>query len=210
MRVAIYDRVEPSTPASLPLRLTQACSQRSASVFLALALPATIAVTAAILFVAFEAVAAPAAHSLLRQRPAIAIELLVAVSFLFYVLVLPTRRQIYRLAARREIYIAQGIVTVAEFGHFRSWTWSEPLASYRGVAHHVRASLSGTRHEIILVHAQRQKSVLLCVAPKTSQADVENIATLLGHREIPSSELYRFKGLWPRVATEPLPEAAHA
>lgn len=53
-------------------------------------------------------------------------------------------------------------------------------------------------------------SILLCVAPKTLQAEAERIAALLGLKQIAPSELHRFKGLWPRAFTQPLPEATHA
>jgi hypothetical protein len=55
-----------------------------------------------------------------------------------------------------------------------------------------------------------EKSILLSVAPRTSQSEVERVAALLGHKQIPPAELYRFKGLWPRMHTAPLPDAAHA
>ena len=74
----------------------------------------------------------------------------------------------------------------------------------------MRASLSGTRHELILVHPERDKCVLLSVAPRTTQAEVDRVATLLGHKEIPPSELYRFKALWPRMTPVSLPDPAHA
>lgn len=79
-----------------------------------------------------------------------------------------------------------------------------------GVTHHVRASLAGSRHELILVNPEREKSILLSVAPRTSQAEAERVAALLGPRQISPSELYRFKGLWPRTVTQPLPDASHA
>ena len=69
-----------------------------------------------------------------------------------------------------------------------------PLASFAGVAHHVRASLSGTRHELILVHPDREKSVLLSLAAKVAQAEVDRVAALLGHKEISPGVLYRFTG----------------
>ncbi len=68
-----------------------------------------------------------------------------------------------------------------------------------GVVHHVRASLSGTRHELILVHPQREKSVLLSLADKMPQSEVDRVAALLGQKVVPPSELYRFKALWPRI-----------
>jgi hypothetical protein len=77
-------------------------------------------------------------------------------------------------------------------------------------AHRSHAALPGARHALILAHPERDKSVLLSVAPRTSQSETDRVATLLGHKEIPPSDLYRFKDLWPRMTTAPLPDVAHA
>jgi hypothetical protein len=209
MRVAIYDRVEPSMPAELPLRLTQTCSQRTATAFLALLIPGAVAAIIAAVAI-FQALLSPSVRTLIEQHPAQGLEIVIAVGFLAYLIALPTKRLIDRLATTRIVEILNGSVTVTEGGYFRTWSWSAPLCSFAGVAHHVRASLSGTRHELILVHPQREKSVLLCVAPRTSQSEVDRVAALLGHKQIPPGELYRFKRLWPRISTAPLPDAAHA
>jgi len=209
MRVAIYDRIEPATPAALPLRLTQRCSQGTASVLLALIVP--IAVAASVTAIAIvHAIFSADARSLVAAHPALALETVAALGFLIYLIALPAKRLFDRLATRREVVIADGTVTVTEGSYFRSWTWSAPLGSFAGVAHHVRASLSGTRHELILVHPERDKSVLLSVAPRTSQSEVDYVVALLGQNEIPPSELYRFKGLRPRISSAALPDAAHA
>jgi hypothetical protein len=209
MRVAIYDRVEPPMPAQLPLLLTQTCSQRAATAFLTLVIPGTIAGTVASLAI-LQALLSPAARALIEQHPAQGVEIIAAVGFLIYLAVLPTKRLADRLATTRIVEIERGTVTVTEGGYFRTWTWSAPLASFAGVAHHVRTSLSGTRHELILVHPEREKSVLLCVAARTSQSEVDRVAGLLGHKQVPPGELYRFKGLWPRMSTASLSDAAHA
>lgn len=210
MRVAIYDRIEPSMPAALPLRLAQRCSQRTAATLLLLGIPAAlIAITAAVVILT-EAAVAPQARTLFLERPVLIIEILFAIAFVSYLAVLPTKRLIDRLTMTRIVDIANGVVTVAEGGHFQTWSWSAPLAQYRGITHHTRSSLSGTRHEIILVHPQREKSILLCVAAKTSQGEVDRICALLGQSQVPASELYRFNGLWPRVGTQPLTDASHA
>jgi hypothetical protein len=210
MRVAIYDRVEPPVPAELPLRLTQTCSQRAATAFLVLIVPAALGGTVAALAVVFQAMLAPASRAVVEQHPALSLEILSAIGFLIYLMALPTRRQLARLTTTRSVEIAHGRVAVTEGSYFGDWAWAAPLGSYTGVAHHVRASLSGTRHELILVHADRDKCVLLSVAPRTTQAEVDRVATLLGHKEIPPSELYRFKALWPRMTPASLPDAAHA
>ncbi len=195
-------------PAELPLRLTQTCSQRTASAFLTLVVPGTIAAGVAAVAIV-QALLSPSGRALI-DHPAQGVEILLAIGFLAYLVALPTKRLVDRLATTRIVDIEDGVVTVTEGGYFRTWTWSAPLAAYAGVTHHVRASLSGTRHELILVHPEREKSVLLCVAARTSQSEVDRIAGLLGHQQIPPSELYRFKGLRPRMPTAPLPDAAHA
>jgi hypothetical protein len=210
MRVAIYDRVEPPVPAQLPLRLTQTCSQRAAVALLVLVVPAALGGTVAALAVVLQALLAPDARAVVEQHPALGLEILVAIGIVIYLLALPTSRLVARLSRTRTVEIADGFVSVTEGGQFRSCAWTAPLASFTGVAHHVRASLSGTRHELILVHPTRAMSVLLSVAPRTSQSEVDRVATLLGHKEVPPSELYRFKALWPPMTSAPLPDAAHA
>lgn len=210
MRTAIYDRVEPPTPGALPLRLTQTCAHRPATLFLACLLPMAIAAGVAGAVLVAHAMLNAEARTLLQQRPGLGIELLTGIAAVIFMLILPLRKLIARLTVKRVVEIANGTVTVTESGHFRTWTWSLPLSQYAGIAHHVRASLSGTRHEIILVHPEHGKSVLLCVAPRTSQGEVDRVAALIGLKQVAPAELYRFKGLWPRVATQHLPEAAHA
>jgi hypothetical protein len=209
MRVAIYDRVEPAMPAAMPIHLVQTCSQRAAAAMLGLVVPVTIGAAFAALAIV-QALFSPSARAIIALHPVQTLEVLFAVAFLIFLVGLPVKRLIDRLASTRTVNIGSGTVTVTEGGYFHDWTWSAPLASYTGVAHHVRASLSGARHELILVHPVWEKSILLSVAPRTSQSEVERVADLLGHKQIPPAELYRFKGLWPRIHTTPLPDAAHA
>ena len=78
----------------------------------------------------------------------------------------------------------------------RAAAWSEPLAQYAGVAHRVRASLSGLRHELILVHRKPSRSILLDVSQRIAAEDAARVANLLGLAEISSREAFNldFKG----------------
>jgi hypothetical protein len=195
-------------PTDLPLRLVQTCSHRAATVFLVVLIPAAMAFATASLLLILAAAFAPATRAAVQQHPALALEILAAIAFSTYLMWLPMRRLLARLAIRRTVEIDATSVRVVECGHFRSWVWSAPLSSFTGVAHHVRASLSGTRHELILVHPIREKSVLLSVAVRTAQSEVDRVVALLGHKEIAPSELYRFRAPWPRIAPATLPNAA--
>ncbi len=199
MRVAIYDRVEPPVPAELPLRLVETCSHRPAIAKLVLAVPAVVAVAVASLALLMEALFTPAARAVVAQHPVLALEILAAIAFWIYLLGLPIRRLLSRITMTRTVEIDEAGVTVTEGGYLYRRTWTAPISSYMGVTHHLRASLSGTRHELILVHPERRKSVLLSLAGTMAQEEVDRVATLLGQKEIPSSELYRFTVRLPRL-----------
>lgn len=207
MRVAIYDRVEPPIPNELPLRLVQTCSQRAAAILLIVAVPIVMAVAIASLMLLFKAMYAPAARAVLAQHPALGLEILAAIAFWLYLLALPLKRLFYRMTLARTVLMDERTVTVTEGARLRKWTWSAPLASYTGLAHHLRASLSGTRHELILVHPEKYKSVLICVAPSLSQPEVDRVAKMLGHAEISPGALYRRN---PRLKRYAMPIWRHA
>jgi hypothetical protein len=210
MRVAIYDRVEPPVPSELPFQLLETCSHRAAAAKLVLAVPVVLAVGLATLsLVAYALFAAPARAAIV-QHPTLGLEILAALAFWTYLLGLPLKRLFDRLAVKRAIEIDETTVTVAESSLFRSWTWQAPLGSFTGVAHHVRASLSGTRHELILVHPTRERSVLLSLSHQMSQSEVDRVAALLKHTEVPPTELYRLKARLPRLALPAWRDPAHA
>jgi hypothetical protein len=199
MRVAIFDRVDPPVPADLPLRLTETCSRRSAMAMLVFAVPAVFAIGLSTLMLIVEVVVVPGPRAAMAEHPVLGLEVLTGIAFGAYLLGLPLKRLIQRLAAARTILIDDTSVTVTEIGHFRRQTWTAPRSDFSGLTHHVRASLSGTRHELILVHPERDKSLLLSVAPRMLQSEVDRVTALLGCKEIPPSELYRFGMRLPRA-----------
>jgi hypothetical protein len=210
MRVAAFDRVEPPVPAELPLRLIETCSRRSAMALLIVSIPAVFAIGFATLMLIVETLLAPGSRTMVAQHPALGLEILTGMVFAAYLLCLPLKRLVDRLAATRTILIDETTVTVTESGHFREQTWQAPRSAFTGVAHHVRASLSGTRHELILVHPEREKSLLLSLAPRMAQSEVDRVATLLACKEIPPSELYRFGARLPRIVLPTWRGPAHA
>jgi hypothetical protein len=59
------------------------------------------------------------------------------------------------------------------------------------VAHHIRASLSGARHEIVLVHADRRRSVLLHFADRVLESELAAVARRLELPVVPARWIYR-------------------
>jgi hypothetical protein len=210
MRVAIFDRVEPPVPAELPFRLVANCSQRAAAAMLVLAVPFVIAIGFATVMLILHALFAPTARAAVAQHPALGLEILAAVAIWTYFLGWPLKRLFDRLSVSRTIEIDAAAVIVIERSYFRSRSWAMPLASFSGVAHHVRASLSGTRHELILVHPDRDRSVLLSLAAKVPQAEVDRVCALLGHKEVSPGVLYRFRAPISRIHLPAWRNPAHA
>lgn len=78
-------------------------------------------------------------------------------------------------------------------------------SAFRGVAHVVRATLNGTHHEIVLVHDDPRRSILLMTAPVISQSQIDELRAKLGLPEVPAREM--FKITLPGFGAKPMPEA---
>jgi hypothetical protein len=87
----------------------------------------------------------PAVRAAMAERPTAAIQLLLALALLGSLLWWPLLRFVKSLTHTRSIAIDRRTVTVTERGLLDSRTWCEPVVVYIGVAHRVRASLSGVR-----------------------------------------------------------------
>jgi hypothetical protein len=178
--------------ASLPLSLEQSSSRSSPVVMIALLLPLGLALLFPFALVLQHLANDPAARAVLVDRPAAAPQLILALAVLGWIFWWPIACFLRSLGTPgRSITIDGGAVVVAEHGLFGSERWSEPVASYVGIAHNVRTSISGLSHELMLVHRDAERSVLLAVANRIHQRDVDHLAKLLGLAEIPSREAYR-------------------
>jgi hypothetical protein len=194
MRCSTIATLDPATPSpSLPLRIRQKPAAASQILKLSVVLPATIALLTPFLILGIAAAADPAVRATLEQRPGAAIQLALALAFWLVLFAWPLKRLTEGLARSRHIEIDRTSVRVTENTLFGPETWSQSLSAYRGIAHHVRASLSGTRHELILVHENPERSLLLSIADRIPQSEIERVCTLLGHNEIPARELYRLQ-----------------
>lgn len=189
MRAAAFETILPNGPiTALPINLTQMPSRSSPLLLLALALPAALAVLAP-----YSLIAAYAAvdSTVLTDRTAASIQAGFALLLWATVFCWPIVRRSRRVATRRTVSIDHGMVCVNDAGLFGNKSWVQPLAAYRGIAHHVRSSLSGTRHELLLIHPNQSYSLLLRAADKISQAEIDELGNLLVCREIAPQVFYR-------------------
>jgi hypothetical protein len=182
----------------LPLVLEQQVSRGSlvsAGLFIALA-AATLLAPFSLL--AASAAEEPAQFMATMSQPAVALQLTLALIVALAFVALPLRRLVRRAQQPRRIEVSSQGVSALDAVRGRT-VWHEPLSAYRGIAHHIRTSLSGAQHEIVLVHPERSKSVVLQAADRINQAQVDAMAALLAVAEVPARTLYQGHriDLWP-------------
>lgn len=136
------------------------------------------------------ALASSEIRQMIAGQPLVAFQLAAALAFWIGIFAWPLNGLINRLTCRRAVEITRDQVSVTDTRANGCSTWSEPLAAYRGVAHHIRSSLAGTRHELVLVHSDARRSVLLTTADQITDADIGRMTRLLRLPQVPASEMY--------------------
>lgn len=186
MRASTFEFISPGVPVtSLPARLELTTSRVSPLLVLTVVLPFALLALIPYVMIAQH----PGALSLVwRFETSIPL----AVALLSWTLLFgwPIASALGKLGRRQTVLLKKASIRVCERSAFSSTAWSAPIPEFAGLAHHVRASLSGTRHELILVHPIPTRSVLLRVSPAISQREIDDMALLLGCREIPPRIFY--------------------
>ncbi|HJZ42174.1 MAG TPA: hypothetical protein VJ233_00495 [Hyphomicrobiaceae bacterium] len=204
---AVLDIVACDPPFDrLPLTIEQKSSRISAIIMLMLLVPALLVVLVPTgLLVAY----ASSSLGVAADHPGAAAQVLVGIGLWTALFVPPAKRIVQRFGTVRRIQVDTGAVTIGERGLFGSRRWSTPLSEYIGITRHLRSTLSGLRHELILVHGEPRKSVLLHSGDLASPPTIEQATGLLGLPEIQARELYRRRTL-PRAPAAVPAFARHA
>lgn len=190
---------------SLPFHAEQKSSRTAAVIMLMLLVPVLCLVLVPVgLVLAF---APHQAWDAFVHKPLAAAMLTVGLLAWAALFLVPAKRILQRFGNQRRVTVTAERVTVGDQALFGSACWSVPLADFRGIAHHVRATLSGVRHELILVHPVRGRSVLLHSADAVAQATIDRATALFRLPQIPARELYRVTQSSAQSSViEPLPE----
>lgn len=193
MRATDFETILPDRPITeLPATVSQTPSRAAPFLLFALALPA-----ATLCLFPFAMIAAHLAREpgIAAERPLDVIVLALAFLVWFGVFGWPIALRASRATSARNVAFAPGFVTVTDTGLLGPATWQEPLANYDGITHRVRSSLSGTRHELILVHPNPARSVLVRASARISQSEIETTTSLFGCPEIAPRVIYAtFRG----------------
>jgi hypothetical protein len=195
---AVLDVVASASPFDrLPLTIDQTSSRASALIMLLLLVPALlVGLVPTALLVAF----ASSSLGVAADHPGAAAQVLVGIGLWTVLFVLPAKRIVQRFGFVRKIHVDSDTVTVSERGLFGSQRWTVPLSDYTGITRHLRSTLSGLRHELILVHREPRKSVLLHSGDLASAPAIDQAKRLLRLPEIQPRELYRRRTFRPAAA----------
>lgn len=191
MRPEAFESVEVlSEGSALPMRSSQSSPWSSSLFHLALMTGLAGSVVLPQLTLALQAMTVTETRNLILSNPLFATELALAIGFWIALFAWPLKRLAVRVNWRRELEITPESVAVKDHKAFSQNAWNAPLNSYLGIAYHVRTSLSGIRHELILMHPQKHRSVLLMVSEHISAADIARFSALLQLPEVSAKDLY--------------------
>ncbi len=140
--------------------------------------------------VAFASTGEASALALLAERPLASVQIAAGVALCTGLLAVPAVRALSRLLVRREVRFDDDAVQILRHTPLGISALSVPVKDYRGIAHHIRASLSGLVHEVVLVHPDAAMSVTLVSAPHVTQAALDEYKSLFNLPEIPARAIY--------------------
>ena len=191
MRIADIDHIVTNPAGAGIERIVQTAQPLATASLLVMSVLATAGVLVPFGMVAAHAASDPAALAALAGRPASTILVVCGLLLALGLVAVPLRAALARLSRRRAIVtFADGRVQVEEHGLIGAKRWSARTGEFKGIAQHVRATLSGARHELILVHADRSKDILLQIASRPADLTLEGFARMIGVTEVPARELY--------------------
>lgn len=185
--------------AGLPYAFVEKSSRLAAAALLILAIP-VLGIIAGPMSLVVTFAAEDVRHTI-ADKP-LAVSMLgmgmVAWAGLF---LLPMHRLIKRFCTTRNVRIVADRVCVEESSLLGSRVWSAPLAEFRGLAHLVRATaLSGVRHELLLVHRDRHRTIRIHAADRISQSTIDFATRLLKLPQVQAQELFRVARASPSSA----------
>lgn len=115
------------------------------------------------ILVASQALSEPEALNLAMARPMATLQIVAGVLLLATLILVPVSRLVARVARTALIEIDDRVVRVKETGWLARRSFTEPLAAYEGAAHRIRTTLSGVQHEVVLVHPDASRDVVIAL-----------------------------------------------
>ena len=151
------------------------------------------------------AFASPEVRASLIDHPWVTVELAVALLFWVGLVCWPLRSILMALICHRSVEIRDGEVKVIDETPFSTVAWRAPLTTYEGIALDVRSSLSGIRQEATLLHPNCSRSVVLMVAERIGDREIDELCRVFGLPRLPAG---RMRGFGPPGTRNPVADLA--
>ncbi len=191
MRIASIDRVDClAAPEQLPLEVRQSSKFLRSGLLIGLSLAAIGALLTPVVLIAADTVQHPDAILQMAGRPVSTLLLTAGLAIGLALMMFPLRSGLSGFGRRRNLVVGAELVEIEDKGLTGTRRWRVPIDDYCGVTHHIRATLSGARHEIILVHSDRAGDLLLALDDRAPQQGAEHYARLLGLPVLPAKTYY--------------------
>ncbi len=211
MHIAAISRVDMTVdPIRASAELHMHTNALYASLLVGLSLAAMVGLLFPVAMIASGAASNPQVVDNLAEHPGSAALLITGMAIGLALLMVPLRAGLARLGGNTRVEMADGMVRMERRGLLSHERWSAPLAEFCGVTHHIRATLSGPRHEIVLLHREPGKDVLLHLAGRHPQEGADHYARLLGLAELQPRELYNRRRTAPITCPQPVELQARA
>jgi hypothetical protein len=143
------------------------------------------------ILVASQALSEPEALNLALARPMATLQIVAGLLLLATLLLVPVRRLLARVGRTGLIEIDDRFVRVRENGLLVERSFTEPLAAYEGAAHRIRTTISGVQHEVILVHSDARRDVILALEAAKPIMTPATMMAQLGLPEIALADIHR-------------------
>ena len=201
MQRQTYEFIEVSD-GQFPLPITLKQNNRKLARVPGLVLMTTLAglIVVPQIVLAAYAFASPEVRASLIDHPWATVELAVALLFWVGLVCWPLRSMLMATICHRLVEIRDREVRVIDETPFSTVAWRAPLTTYEGIALDVCSSLSGVRYEATLVHPNSNRSVVLMVAERIGDREIEELCRIFGLPRLPAG---RMRGFGPPGSRNP-------
>lgn len=173
------------------VRIVRARRAWSTALGLGAVLAMTLPLFGGMFLLTSEAMSKPEAVSRALAQPLTTVQIVLGVLMVSALLLVPARRLVAGIGRAGIVEIDGNVVQVAEKGLLSTRKFSEPLDAYRGIAHRIRTSVSGIHHELVLVHPDARRDVVIALDGMDASTTPAAVIARLGLPEITGGELVR-------------------
>jgi hypothetical protein len=173
------------------VRIVRARRAWSTALGLGAVLAMTLPLFGGMFLLTSEAMSKPEAVSRALAQPLTTVQIVLGMLMVSALLLVPARRLVAGIGRAGIVEIDGNVVQVAEKGLLSARKFSEPLDAYRGIAHRIRTSVSGIHHELVLVHRDARRDVVIALDGMDASMTPAAVIARLGLPEITGGELVR-------------------